>query len=119
HRSWLRTQAPMVPNAPRRPVVPGAYEHPQSGPVVQAASQTGPCQSDQHRGRRPHRAIHRHAGRWVAPLRATAAELASRVNSGKPEAMADATTDRALLTEQAYADSANLRARQSIYDFKH
>jgi SAM-dependent methyltransferase len=32
--------------------------------------------------------------------------------------MTDATTDRALLTEHAYADSTNLRARQSIYDFK-
>jgi SAM-dependent methyltransferase len=30
----------------------------------------------------------------------------------------DATTDRRLLTEDAYPDSTNLRARQSIYDFK-
>ena len=30
----------------------------------------------------------------------------------------DATTDRALLTQKSYPDSTNLRARQSIYDFK-
>jgi SAM-dependent methyltransferase len=30
----------------------------------------------------------------------------------------DATTDRRLLTDEAYPDSTNLRARQSIYDFK-
>src|SRR5947209_11148596 len=30
----------------------------------------------------------------------------------------DATIDRTLLTERAYADSANLRSRQSIYDFR-
>jgi SAM-dependent methyltransferase len=30
----------------------------------------------------------------------------------------DATTDRRLLTEQAYPDSTNLRARSSIYDYK-
>lgn len=30
----------------------------------------------------------------------------------------DATTDRKLLTENAYPDSANLRARASIYDYK-
>lgn len=30
----------------------------------------------------------------------------------------EAATDRRLLTEQAYPDSTNLRARQSIYDFK-
>src|SRR5258708_8661912 len=32
--------------------------------------------------------------------------------------MTDATTDRRLLTQEAYPDSANLRARVSIYDFK-
>lgn len=32
--------------------------------------------------------------------------------------MTDATTDRALLTQKSYPDSTNLRARQSIYDFK-
>ena len=33
--------------------------------------------------------------------------------------MTDATTDRQLLTRNAYPDSANLRARASIYDYKH
>lgn len=32
--------------------------------------------------------------------------------------MTDATTDRRLLTNEAYPDSSNLRARMSIYDFK-
>ena len=32
--------------------------------------------------------------------------------------MSDATTDRTLLRQKAYADSGNLRARQSLYDFK-
>jgi SAM-dependent methyltransferase len=32
--------------------------------------------------------------------------------------LTDATTDRRLLTEDAYPDSTNLRARQSIYDFR-
>jgi len=33
--------------------------------------------------------------------------------------MTDATTDRKLLTERAYADSSNLRARMSIYDYRN
>src|SRR4051794_1840233 len=32
--------------------------------------------------------------------------------------MTDATTDRRVLTEDEYADSGNLGARQSIYDFR-
>ena len=40
------------------------------------------------------------------------------MNSGKLGEVTEATTDRRLLTQEAYPNPTNLRARQSIYDFK-